>query len=343
MNLIRTCSPKVTARLITLVITLSLVGFSPDASAKPPTQLCYAFLKGDVNTHSDLYVTCGGKRERITKNQDIWDFAVAGDGSALALLRHRGTEKGFGSNGMAIAIPHREIEVVSLKPDFQRRLSPRDPGNPELESSCGTVLAVSHAVSVAPSGGISEVTRDALSGERLSYEPYYDFRCSSDRKSIVGYLDLHRRVLKVGLPPVRLIVEAREHSIVGPYDMSPNGRYIAYVTDALCVDDDGKNLGCVRGWGTYPQKISVSNSGDVLFDGGSGEPCYFDGVGRVSLKTLPGYDDIEECTAVSYWRPGEKERQVLEIIGWSPQWITPEAAAALRAERSHENPFGYNR
>jgi len=297
---------------------------------------CYAFLKANAFTDSDLYVTCKGKIERITNEKDLGDFAVSSDGTAVGLLRHRGREKGSDSYGTPVDLPHQEIEVVSLDPGFQRRSCPRDEGNTELDASCGTVLAVSHAM-WGPSGGFKQVhtTRDTLSGKRLSFDPYLTFRCSSDRRAIVGHINTHRRLLEAGLPPQRVIVEAPKSSIVDPYDLSPDGQYVAYVTNALCVENNGKDLGCVQGWGIYPQKISVSNSGAVIFDAGTGETCYLDAAGNFSLKSLPGYDDVEECIGVSSWRPGDKRSQVLERLGRNPQWITPQAAAALRAWRDY--------
>jgi hypothetical protein len=302
---------------------------------------CYAFLKGDAFIDSDLYVTCKGKTERITNGGDICDFAVAGDGSALALLRHRGIEKGVDVDGNPVDVARKEIQIVSLEPAFQRRWSARDEGNAELVSSCGTVLAVSHAI-WGPYGGFKQIhtTRDVLSGKPLSFAPYLTFRCSSDHRAIVGQISTDRRLLNSGFPPQRTIIEAPKSSIVALYDISPDGQYVAYVTDALCVDKNGKNLGCVSGWGTYPQKISVSDSGGVLFDGGTGERCYFDTAGNSSPNSLPGYADMEECMGISYWRPGDKGPRVLEIPGRNPQWITLRAAAALRAWWSHENASG---
>lgn len=295
--------------------------------------LCYAFLKGDnLYAKADLYLKCGGKPERITTEKDIRDFAVAADGSALALSRQTGTEKSDEGDD----IPRVEIELVSLNQDFRSHWCPRDEGNTELEASCGTVVAVSHA-SWGPSGGFRRVdtARDALTGKLLSFDPYLTFRCSSDRKAIVGHINTDRRVLMAGLPPQRQVVRAPAGSIVAPYDISPDGHYVAYVTNALCVDDNGKNVGCVRGWGTYPERISVSSSMEILLDGGTGETCFQDPRGHWSVNHQRGYDDVEECTAVSYWRPGRTKLEAIEMFARDPQWITPEAAAALRAWRSH--------
>lgn len=68
---------------------------------------------------------------------------------------------------------------------------------------------------------------------------------------------------------------------------------------------------------------------------GTGERCYFDAAGNVSLKSPSRYDDVEECIGVSYWQPGDKSLQLLESWGSNPQWITSVAAAGLRAWRDH--------
>ena len=77
----------------------SVAGFSAKGlGALAP--LCHAFLKGDAS--NDLCINGGAGEERVTTGKNIWDFAVAMDASALALLEPR------------------SIEIVSLKADFQK-------------------------------------------------------------------------------------------------------------------------------------------------------------------------------------------------------------------------------
>jgi hypothetical protein len=289
----------------------------------PPSVLCYAFLKGNAYQASDLYVSCREEKSRITRTGDVWDFAVAANGSALALRRQRGTKKGFDDfDHRPIDIPQFEIEVVSLKGDFQKHWSRLD-GDVSLYPSCDTILAITREVQALPSGGhpkVSYTTGNVLTDEPLRLDPYLAFGCNSDRKTIVGYLDPDRHTLWAGLPPRRVIVQTATGSGTGAFGISPNGQYVAYATDELCMDKDGKNLECLRNPGAYPFKISVSDSAAVLYEGGTSETC-------------SGW----ECTGVFYWRPGAKEPKVIEAEGWYAQWITPEVAAALSAWSSYTN------
>lgn len=307
-----------TASFLALVGVVTLT----KAQATGPPRPCYAFLRGNAHQSSDLYVACEGKNKRITKVGDIWDFAVAADGSALALRRQRGTQRGRDSYGGPIDIPHFEVEVVSLKPDFQRRWSPVE-GRASLYPYCGAILALARDV-YPGSGGPPKVTystHNVLTGRPLSLPPYVAFGCSADKKTVVGYLDVDRHTLWAGMPPQRRIVHAAQGGSVFPYDISPNGQYVGYAADdALCVDKSGQNLGCVRGWSV---KISVSDWGAILYDDGTGETC-------------AGW----ECMGIFYWRPGTGEPKVIEAVGWYAQWITPKVAAALRVWGSHENASG---
>jgi len=318
---------KVFSALIPLLLVPGDVTPANARVIEPPT-LCCAFLKGNAYQASDLYVACEGKNERITKVGDIWDFAVAADGSALALRRQRGTETGSDVDDRPIDIPHFEIEVVSLKADFQRRWSPVE-GDAALYPYCGAILAVVRRLHRG-SGGPPKVTYrtyNVLTGQPLSLAPYVAFGCSADKKTVAGYLDVDRHTLWAGMPPQRRIVQVARDRIVYPYDISPNGRYVAYAFagtgDALCVDENGENLGCLRGWGAYPQKISISDAGRVLCDSGTGDTC-------------GGW----ECMGILYWRPGNKEPKTIQPVGWFAQWITPEVAVSLRAWSSHENASG---
>jgi hypothetical protein len=337
--------------LLAFLTFLPFLGEAPGTAQqeiKRGEPFCYAFLKGDASIGHDLYINCGAGKERITTGKDVWDFAVATDASALALWRQRGTQQLFrlGEKGLRPSSvgPRMEIEVVSLDPHFHRRWSGLGDGPTVMDASCGTILATENDIRLLPSGRFSKTrtTYDVLSGKVLSYEPYQTFLCSSDSKVIVGNVGTDLRVLMAGWPPQRQIVEAPANNIVYVYAISPNGQYVAYVAEDLCVEDHGRTLGCTGPSGTLPRRVSVSNSMDVLMDGGTGQTqrCFLDASRRkVSFEPLPGYEE-EECLGVAYWRPGNKAAQVLEMFGTNPQWITPEAAAALRAWRSHEKSSG---
>ena len=312
------------ALLGTVILAAECIAVMAQERSDVPHSLCYAFLK-----ERDLYVNCGAKAERITAESDIADFAVAMDGAAVALVKEHGTEKSMDGHD----IPRRDIELVMLKPGFQRRWLPRVEGSPGVEASCGTILAVWGGIWSRPSGGfkVDWTARDAFTGKEVRYDGYFDFVCSSDRKTVVGCINSDARILMSGVPPRLQVMEATANEIVIPYNISPNGKYVAYVANELCVASHERTLGCLQWSGTRPGEVSVSDSMGVLLDGGTGQThrCFFNAAGQLSFKPLPGYSKEVECMGVALWRPGDKTAQVLEMFGWSPQWITPEAAAAL--------------
>lgn len=315
--------------LLTLISVFLLPGnvARTKAQATESPALCYAFLNGNDHQASDLYVSCEGKKERITKLGDIWDFAVAADGSPLALRRQRGTEPGYDSYRRPIRIPHFEIEVVSLKPDFQTRWSPVY-GRVSLYPYCGTILAEARLVHAGWGEPLKVTYRtyNVLTGQPFSLPPYVDFGCSADGKTVVGYLDAERDTLWAGMPPQREVAHAAQDGVISAFGISPNGRYVAYGSLAadlsLCVDKDGESSRCVPA-GSSGGKLSVSDSGGVLYDGETGEVC----------NDWP-------CEGVYYWQAGTPEPKIVEAVGWYAQWITPDVATALRAWGSHLSGHG---
>jgi hypothetical protein len=281
------------------------------------------------NRAIDLYIACEGKHERITSRGDFRDFAVSLDGSTLALLRQLGKQKVRDSEGFLVTIHRYEkIQVVSLKPGFQTRWFPQVEGNVSLRSSCGTILAVGWSTYISrPPSSWTYKTYNVLTGQPLGLPPYAAFACSADGKSVVGILDAERKALWAGMPPQRRTATARGAGGVAPFDISPNGRYVAYFyllvggTQGLCLERDGEDLGCVPS--DSPEKISVSDWGGVLYDGGTAEAC-----------------PEGACQGVYDWQAGAGQPQVVEPHGWRAQWITPEIAASLRAWRSDENASG---
>ena len=315
------------APIVVLLLALDVVRVEAQATESPA--LCYAYLSSTKNRAIDLYIACEGKHERITSRGDFRDFAVSLDGSTLALLRQLGKQKVRDSEGRLVTIHRYEkIQVVSLKPGFQTRWFPQVEGAVSLQPSCGTILAVGWIIYIRrPPSSWTYKTYNVLTGQPLSLPPYVAFGCSADGKSVVGYLSADRGALWAGRPPQRITPAARGAGGVVPFDISPNGRYVAYfyfwvgATQGLCLDKDDEDLGCVPS--DSPERISVSDWGGVLYDNGTAEAC-----------------PEGACLGVFYWRAGTGQPQIVEPHGWLPQWITPEIAASLRAWRSHENTSG---
>lgn len=323
---------KVSGRETVCYLLLLVFGCGALSEAQAsPVVPCYAFLKGNAYQASDLYTACEGENKRITTTGDVWDFAVAADGSALALRRPRGTEQVYDVDHRPIKVPHFEFQVVSLKANFQARwtsLGGKGSLDPHfatilavgsLHPYCGTILSVErHFWDPSLAREVSYDVYDPLRDQPLTMPPYIAFGCSSDKKAVLGYLDADLHALWTGLPPKRKIEPPAHVGIILPFDISPNGQYIAYAFEpadsALCVDKDEERVGCLRGLSSSAAKVSVSDTGDVLYDGGTGETCN-------------GW----QCMGIFYWRPGSEKPEILQPVGWFAQWISPQTAAALRA------------
>ncbi len=231
----------------------------------------------------------------------------------------------------------RSLDLTPLKPNSRRRVTELD-SNSQLYASCGTILRLSQdpSLEVLPqlpaAGGKLGITHDVLTGQRLNYPPYRTFRCSADKTVVVGTSDPDGEVLKGGYPPEREIAHAPPRTNGIDYDVSPNGRYLAYRSGTdLCVERAGSKLGCTLDTIDGPGKVSVSDSGDVLVGTPLDEPCYFDAAGHVSLEALPSYTSRRLCYAVVQWVPGTKGPVVVNLDGGDPQWISPQTAAVLLA------------
>ncbi|HLB87206.1 MAG TPA: hypothetical protein VJK29_06095 [Terriglobales bacterium] len=185
--------------------------------------------------------------------------------------------------------------------------------------------------------------RDLIGETALELKPYGDFRCSSDRKIILGTTVADHGVLMGGLPPDRRIARLKGRGREVKYDVSPGGRYIAYFDyGKLCVEQFGSASTCVADVEAF-DRISVSDSGEVFFTSHTNGTCYYRDTWHVSKKPLPGYSQADECHAVFSWRLGEKAPVMLEFLGRNPQWLTPEAASALHAWRPpREDPKNDN-
>lgn len=68
-----------------LTFPVQALGSTGRAEETPAGEsLCYAYLR-----NGDLYVTCGGAKNRITTTGDLTGYAVARDGSSVAFLYNR--------------------------------------------------------------------------------------------------------------------------------------------------------------------------------------------------------------------------------------------------------------
>lgn len=282
--------------------------------------LCYAFLK-----QGNLFVQCNGTLMQITKEGNVTDFAVSQTGTAMVLMRKQGTKKlndGFGT-------PIMELQIDPLKTGGDVRTLPIGSKFGGLAASCGTAIF------------LYRTTKDLVSGRNLDFEPYSDFRCSSNRQEIAGQVELDSRgaivtglptgndhsALASGLPPKVWLADSGSEGF--GYDVSTNGEYLAYyMPKELCLVRDQTTKSCVNNIDAS-REISVSDSGDVFFTTQTDATCSYEDSLHVSLGPRPGYDIRDRCIAVAVLQNGKRVRTILQPLARHPQWLTAEAASAI--------------
>ena len=257
-----------------------------------PKEPCYAFLaKGDIT------VVCQGRTTQVTHKGDVEHFAASDEQSALAFI----------SGGAGAAT------FVHLKAGTTKRI----PNVDEVVASCGGILPI-------PVGGTPSV-RELATGEELSFAPYRRFRCSSDRKKIVG---IASRELYEGVPPATKVAPGTEvHDLY--FNISPDGSKIVYYNDVkpLCVFTGAGSKQCVE-HETMSDPVSVNDAGEVLAASGTGKGCVYKSAYNYTPAKAPDSGD-DECLGVGYWKPGMQAIVFLQEIGRNPQWLRPETAALL--------------
>jgi hypothetical protein len=331
---------KKTTLALLVALSLSLTPVLADAQqpSKPLPPLCYAFsLDGDLN------INCGGKREKITHLADVEDFAVDPRGLKLVLIRHQARVQGRGLLDAGDGKPeyyysHSALQVVLLSGKGQDSLSPLK-WPIDLYATCGTVLGITRDPSAEGEfSDLPTVFDDISNGGQVTIDPYQDFRCSADRKTVAGRADLLDATLRIGAPPdISVAGTEGKHPI--RYDVSPDGKYVAYNFPRekalnLCVyRTETQKAPCVDE-AFWQKLISVADTGEVLYETLKLGDCYYKGEYRVSTTPLPGYDASNACQVIAYWRSGLGEPRIVEPLGAQPQWISPATASALRAWRA---------
>jgi len=257
-----------------------------------PKEPCFAFLlKGDI------IAVCQGKTTQITHRSNIENFAVSDELASLAYIS--------GGEGTAT--------VVNLKTGTSQRVEGAD----GVVSSCGGILPI-------PVGATAG-THDVVTGAALTFAPYLRFRCSSDRKTVVG---IASRELYQGVPPTTRIAAGADVDALY-FNVSPDGSQIGYFNSVrpLCVVSLPNTPRCVE-HETMSDPLSVNDSGEVLAASGTGKGCVYKTAYNFSpAKAADAGDD--ECLGVGYWKPGLPAIVFLQDIGRNPQWLWPGTAKLL--------------
>lgn len=286
--------------LLFAVLSSVLVASVAGQSGRP-ADLCYVFAgNGDIVLH------CQGRKTQLTKRGDITSFAVDPEGRALAFIS--GTRQ------------HR-LTLIPFSKTIQRRTFDLAT-NAALSASCGSIVLSLPDPSV---GYRLTLTKDLLQDSELYYPPYRNVRCSSDRKTIVGWTDPVARVLNAGLPPGPPIANG-----VDLYDVTPDGTHIAYYySGKLCLSKEGsgssKCLSDVDAFGG----ISVPSAAGILFTSHLKQECFYRDEYHASKVRRRGYVGRDACTSVAYWDSGSESVVTLETLARDGQFVTPTVAAAL--------------
>jgi hypothetical protein len=267
---------------------------------------CYAFLQ-----QGNLDLTCNGRAVRLTTAGDLTDFAVDSSGSQLVVIRREAPRPDRIT--YFLSDPQRPPQVVHGASAVYALLFP----------TCGTI--------VSRYWGQAE---DLRTGDKLSFPPYEEFLCSSDRKTIIGTMRGSYNLM-LGLPP-RHPIGSIESNI---YGISASGMTTAYYDQKgqLCIKD-GKGI-----WHYIPKvwpygRLAVDDGPSVLYEGGTGETCYYKD-SKASRSPEPGYRPSDECYALFLYHDKEGRPKKLAYFESDPQWLTSSAAAALVAWASHTRPL----
>jgi hypothetical protein len=274
-------------------------------------QLCYAFL-----LRADVYVTCGGETTRITRRADLKSYGVSDEKAVLAYS----TEKTIKQTPEE-AWKESTASVIDLATGAVKHVT----GRRGLGSACGGIFTVHDAGTAPP-------MLDVVHGGELRYPPYGRFRCSADRKTVVGVLEDLGADLYEGVPPATKIADGKAASRVS-FDVSPDGSKVAYfnrdVLGAhLCVRDRSGTAECADRSGDTDSP-SVDDVGRVLVTIDTEETCYYKGSTYFVPGRLAGKSN-DLCVGIGYWRPGLKTIELIEPLGRNPQWISPATAKLLR-------------
>ncbi|HEV3329815.1 MAG TPA: hypothetical protein VG096_02465 [Bryobacteraceae bacterium] len=264
-----------------------------------PKEPCLAFV-----LRADVTVLCGNRTTQVTHRRDIESFAVSDGRSSFAFAN----------------AAHTTI-VIDLKTGTSKKVE----GIEGLVSTCGGILPNQNAPQTS--------TRDVVTGENLTFGSYVRFRCSADRRVVIGLTREgttkdHQSDLYEGVPPAAKLAAFEDVDYLY-FGVSPDGSKVAYFNDVrpLCVLSRPGAKQCVE-HSTISDPVSVNDAGEVLVAAGTGRGCDY----RTSFDFAPaasptGGDD--ECLGVGYWKPGRKSIVFIVPLGRNPQWISPRIAAVL--------------
>ncbi len=272
---------------------------------------CFAFLNGDVS------VSCNGGHYRLTSSESIEGFAISEKPPYLVTT----TTEILGRR--KDAEDTRDLAtVVDLKSGKSRTLPA---ANRWVISTCGGVLVRT-----------AQGALDVISGQEVRMDPYTLFRCTPDRRTVVG-VPKGGGLFK-GIPPKEEVATAASlHRFA--FNLSPDGSKTVYRNGkSLCLSRSPGTAECAEySGGALLDSPSVNDAGEVLVAAQTPEPCSYRTSTNFSPTPPPNWHVIggDACVKIGYWKPGLASIQLLDIYAGNPQWITPAVAERLRDWAAH--------
>jgi hypothetical protein len=288
------------------LLTLAVAG---DCSGQKHER-CFSFLlKGDVR------ISCGGSTEQITHRGDIEQFAVSDAHASLALVTSR---VGKPADGVAEAI--NTTTLNDLKSGRINAVS----GLNAVISTCGSIFGL-YDSKRQHSGN-----RDLITGTEAGGVPYTWFRCSADRRVVVGTTSKFGADLSYSNAETIPIASGAQFNFY-QFNISSNGSYVVYTRNdnPLCLFVNHPPPTCVGLPGATPDIPSVSDAGEVLVAVETPDTCFYLTASNFSKAPISGARE-DACLSIGYWTPGRKSIEIIEPLGRDPQWISFATADLLR-------------
>lgn len=292
--------------------TLTAGMSAQDGQPPPPPgkQLCVGFLLGAPNAKNpetgDVFVECSGSTTRLTSTGDVSSWALDVPNSKLLLLRvDRRNDK---VSLQVMSLPSRRVEKTTVV-ESRFRLVP----------TCGTILLIDRVAK-------RQVT-DAASGRKFPQpDGSTQIRCSADGKTVVS------EMAPASLSGGKLLLGSKVLGIsVSEFDVSPNGRFVAFNTDGdLCLFDQvSGSKSCLADSGQIGRG-AVSNEGVVTLAAQTEQGCPL----AETLTTLR-IETMWPCPALFEWRPGDRLR-LIQFLAVEPQ-LLPAGIAQSVATGDHSH------
>jgi hypothetical protein len=286
----------------TLLLAVMLVSLVPIASYCQEND-CFAFIENGA-----IVLTCGSE---VVRSEDlgIQGFAISEDGqlglkrSTAGPIVNGGTE--LINNSLVVNLSNEAVRSFDFYPD-------------DFAATCGALLAE------APlRKGIVNVS----SGESVKRGQYTRYRCSNDQGVCVGQVT---RSANLVLERESKHTTLEGSAISGEFDISPNGKYVAYSNhNRICVASSKSQTQCTSA--ASVGGLSVSDAGEVLFTGGTGQNCVYKDSWHFRPEPLSNNSvHLDECLAIMLWKSGLKSSTRVAALGRQPEWVPQKWALALK-------------